>query len=186
MSLSQEPHTESSATPRELDFNPGMEMRWEVTRSTADSGGALFEATNWIGAGMAAPPVHVHPSAEESYEVVEGALDIFVDGAWRSLRVGEKATVPAGVPHTLRNTGAETVRIVNVHQPALGVESFFREMQSLIHQGKIKHLPPTDPRSAIYVAMLFTKYPAEIRTIKPPNGLFKALALVGRALRFKV
>jgi len=33
---------------------------------------------------------------------------------------------------------------------------------------------------------LFGKYPDEIRTVKPPNGVFKGLALVGRALRFKV
>ena len=40
--------------------------------------------------------------------------------------------------------------------------------------------------SAIYVAMLFGKYPDEIRVVKPPSGVFKALALVGRALGFKL
>jgi hypothetical protein len=59
-------------------------------------------------------------------------------------------------------------------------------MHRLIHEGKIKRLPPKEPRSAIYAAMLFGKYPEEIRTTKPPNGVFKALALVGRALRFKL
>jgi hypothetical protein len=34
--------------------------------------------------------------------------------------------------------------------------------------------------------MLFTKYPNEIRVTKQPNGVFKALALVGRALRVKL
>ena len=29
---------------------------------------------------MAAPPVHVHPSAEESYEVLEDAIEVFMDG----------------------------------------------------------------------------------------------------------
>jgi hypothetical protein len=32
----------------------------------------------------------------------------------------------------------------------------------------------------------FTKYPDEIRVTKPPNAVFKALALVGRALRLKL
>jgi hypothetical protein len=77
-------------------------------------------------------------------------------------------------------------RIVNVHQPAQRFESFFRDMHRLIHEGKIKRLPPKEPRSAIYAAMLFGKYPDEIRTVKPPNGVFRAVALVGRALRFKV
>jgi hypothetical protein len=35
-------------------------------------------------------------------------------------------------------------------------------MHRLIHEGKIKRLPPKDPRSAIYAAMLFGKYPDEI------------------------
>jgi len=34
--------------------------------------------------------------------------------------------------------------------------------------------------------MLFGEYPEEIRVTKLPNGVFKALALVGKALRFKL
>jgi mannose-6-phosphate isomerase-like protein (cupin superfamily) len=163
-----------------------MEMRWEITRSTADTDGELFEATNWVAAHMAGPPVHVHPTADESYEVIEGALDVFVDGKWSTLRAGESATAPAGVPHTLRNASAEPVRLVNIHRPAMQFESFFREMHALIRAGKIKRLPPKEPRSAIYVAMLFGKYPDEIRPTKPPDGVFRMLALVGRALGFKL
>jgi hypothetical protein len=59
-------------------------------------------------------------------------------------------------------------------------------LHRLIHEGKIKRLPPKEPRSAIYAAMLFGKYPDEIRATKPPNQVFQALALVGRALRFKI
>ena len=157
----------SGATPsdndRHLDFHPGMGMRWEITRSTEDTAGELFEATNWVDPHMPGPPVH-----------------------WRTVRAGETATVPAGVPHTLRNASAEPARIVNIHRPAQQFESFFRGMHSLIQQGKIKRLPPKEPRSAIYAAMLFGKYPQEIRTTKPPNGVFKSLAFVGRALRFKL
>jgi quercetin dioxygenase-like cupin family protein len=184
------PSGEAAATrrsgDRQLDFHPGMEMRWEITRSAVDTAGELFEATNWIGPGMPGPPVHVHPTADESYQVMEGALDVCVDGEWRTLQAGESATAPAGVPHTLRNATEEPVRIVNIHRPALRFESFFREMHALIVQGKIKHLPPREPRSAIYVAMLFGKYPDEIRVVKPPSVMFKALALVGRALGFKL
>jgi quercetin dioxygenase-like cupin family protein len=190
MSSQATPHGEPRATPagddRRLDFHPGMDMRWEITRGAADTAGELFEATNWIGPEMAGPPVHVHPTAEESYEVIEGALDVCVDGQWRTVRTGESATAPAGVAHTLRNATKEPVRIVNVHRPPLQFESMFREMQSLIAQGKIKHLPPKEPRSAIYVAMLFDKYPDEIRVVKPPAGVFKGLALLGRALGFKL
>jgi len=175
-----------SADDRHLDFRPGMGMWWEVTRSTADTAGELFEATNWIEPHMPGPPVHVHPTAAESYRVLEGALEVYVDGTWSQVRAGETATVPAGVPHSVRNPYDETAKIVNIHQPALKFESFFRDMHRLIHEGKIKSLPPKEPRSAIYAAMLFGAYPAEIRATKPPNQVFQALALVGKALRFKL
>jgi mannose-6-phosphate isomerase-like protein (cupin superfamily) len=171
---------------RHLDFHPGIPMRWEITRTTTETNGELFEATNWLDPHMPGPPVHVHPTAEESYEVVEGTIDVFVDGKWKTATAGEKVTVPAGVPHTLRNTSDHATRIVNVHAPALQFEQFFREMQGLIRSGKIKRLPPKEPRSAIYAAMLFGKYPQEIITKKPPNGVFKALALLGRGLGFKL
>jgi quercetin dioxygenase-like cupin family protein len=117
-----------------------MPMRWEITRSTADTGGELFEATNWIDPGMAGPPVHVHPTADESYEVIEGALDICLDGAWRTIRAGESATAPAGVPHTLRNATSEAVRIVKHPPPCPAVRILLRGMHGLIQQGKIKRL----------------------------------------------
>lgn len=120
------------------------------------------------------------------YEVIEGALEVFMNGNWSPVRAGEKATVPAGVPHSVRNASDEPARIVNIHRPAQRFESFFRDMHRLIHEGKIKRLPPKDPRSAIYAAMLFGKYPDEIRATKPPNQVFQALALVGGALRFKI
>ena len=59
-------------------------------------------------------------------------------------------------------------------------------MYSLIERGKIKHLPPKEPPSAMYAAMLFGKDPNEIRTTKPPNWVFKSLAFAGRALRLKL
>ena len=61
-----------------------------------DTSGELFEATNWIEPRMPGPPVHVHPTAEESYEVIEGALEVFMNGKWSPVRAGEKATVPQG------------------------------------------------------------------------------------------
>jgi hypothetical protein len=82
----------------------------------------------------------VHPTAEESYEVIEGQR----------------------------------------------FESFFRDMHRLIHEDKIRRLPPKEPRSATYAAMLFGKYPDEIRASRPPDGVFNALAFVGRAFRFKL
>jgi mannose-6-phosphate isomerase-like protein (cupin superfamily) len=176
----------SAGGGRELDFHPAMGMRWEITRSTGDTSGALFESTQWYDPREPGPLVHVHPTTEDSFEVVEGSLDVCIDGEWRSVQPGETATVPVAVPHTFRNATDQPVKVVATMRPAGRSEAFFRDMHRLIHEGKIRRLPPKDPRSAIYAAMLIGEYPDEIRTTKPPNGVFKALAVVGKALRFKL
>lgn len=171
---------------RELDFHPGMGMRWEVTQSTDETSGALFESTNWIDPRMPGPPPHVHPSSEESFEVLEGSLDVCIDGECRTLGPGESVTVPPGQAHTLRNASDQPLTTITRIRPAGRSEELFRNMHRLIGEGKLKRLPPKEPGSAIYAAMLFDRYSDEIRVIGPLRGVFKALALTGRALRFKL
>ena len=174
------------ATSREtLDFRPGAPMSWEVVRTTQESDGEAFETINRVDPHAGGPPVHLHPSAEESYEVLEGTLDVFLDGDWQKLHRGEKAVVPRGVPHTLKNDSEHESVIVNIHSPALRFETFFRQFHRLVSDGKIK-LPPKEPRSLIYFAMLFSAYPELQQPVKPPPPVFKALAFIGRRLGFKL
>jgi len=175
----------SDSGGRLLDFHPGMGMRWEVTRGAAEGSDDVFESVNWIDPDMPGPPTHVHPISEESFEVLEGSLEVCVDGEWTTLGPGDSATVPKNVPHTLRNGGGPTKAITRI-RPAGNSEEFFRRMHGLIHEGKIKQLPPKDPRSAIYAAMLFARYPDEIRATGPLAGVFKALSFLGRMLRFEL
>lgn len=118
--------------------------------------------------------------------MIEGSLDVFKDGEWTTVRPGETATIPAGVPHTLRNASDEPAKTVTRIQPAGRSEAFFRDMHRMIHQGKLKRPPPKEPRSAIYAAMLFGRYPDEIRATGPLNAVFTALAFVGKVLRFEL
>jgi quercetin dioxygenase-like cupin family protein len=169
---------------RQLDFHPGMGMRWEITRSGEDTAGELFESKNWLDPGMAGPPKHVHSNAEESFEVIEGSLEVFKDGAWRTVQPGETVSAPAGEPHTFRNSSDKPATIVTRFRPAGRQEAFFQHMHRLIQEGKVKRLPPKEPRTAIYAAMLFGEYPDVIRATGPLNGVMKAAAFVGNLLRF--
>jgi quercetin dioxygenase-like cupin family protein len=171
---------------RVLDFHPGIAMRWQITRSTADTGGELLETVIWVGPRTGGPPLHTHPSADESYEVIEGTLEVCIDGGWRTLGAGESASVPAGTPHTFKNASPRPVRLVNIHLPALRFEAMFRELHALVQARKIKRLPPTDPLSMIYAAMWFAKYSDEQRMTKPPDAVFKALARLGRAFGLRL
>jgi mannose-6-phosphate isomerase-like protein (cupin superfamily) len=169
---------------RVLDFG-AVGMWWQITRSTADTNGELFEAINVLAPTFAGPPLHVHPTAEESYAVVSGTLDVRVGAQWRKLSAGESVTVPPGTPHTLRNASGAEVRLINVHRPALGFERFFRRLHALASSGRI-NLPPKGPRSAVLVSMLFGEHPGEIYSVAPPRWMMKVLAAAGRALRYQL
>jgi quercetin dioxygenase-like cupin family protein len=170
----------------QLDFHPAMGERWEITQSTEDSSGEVFESTVSFDPRMPGPPPHLHPDSEESFEVIEGSFDVFKDGQWTTLCAGETAAVPPGVPHTFRNGADETAKVLIRIRPAGRSEAFFRHMHKLIGEGKVKRLPPKEPRSAIYAVMLFDEYSDFTRPTGPMNRVFRALALVGKALRFEL
>jgi quercetin dioxygenase-like cupin family protein len=169
---------------RKFDYHPVIGMQWEFTRATGETSDELFESTNWLDARMPGPPVHVHPNAEESFEVIEGSLDVFKNGEWTTLRPGETAVVRPGVKHTFRNSHDEPAKAVVRIRPAGRSEAFFRDMHRLIREGKAKQFPPKEPRTAIYAAMLYDRYPDFIRATGILKGVFKALAFVGKVLRF--
>ena len=169
---------------RILDF-AATGMWWEITKSTADTGGEFFEAINVIVTGFAGPPLHIHPHAEESYHVLEGTLDVCVGGEWRQLGPGDLATVPAGTAHTLKNSHPVEVRMRNVHKPALGFERFFRRMHALVAAGKLT-LPPKNFGSLIRISMLFVEHENEIKSVKPPHAMMRVLAFIGSFLGYKL
>jgi len=160
-------------------------MRWEVTKSTSDTAGELFEAINVLAPGFAGPPLHIHPSAEESYAVQSGTLDVCVDGAWRQLKPGESVTVPAGVTHTLRNTSGGEVRLLNIHKPALEFERFFQRFHALVSEGRL-NLPPKTFGSLILISMLFVEQEQEIISAKPPHVVMRILATIEKLFGYKL
>jgi hypothetical protein len=71
--------------------------------------------------------------------------------AWRELGPGERISVPAGAPHTIRNMHHEKMRALNVHSPALDFPDYMAGLHELVHSGKVRALPLKDPRSVIYI-----------------------------------
>lgn len=57
----------------------------------------------------AGPPRHIHDSFDETFEIENGELTIWVDGEIRKLRPGEKLFIPKGTPHKPYNETADTV-----------------------------------------------------------------------------
>lgn len=168
------------------DWGPGVGMTWETTRSAGDTDGALLEGTMHFAPQMGGPPVHVHPSAEETFTVLEGTIEVLLDGTWHPVAAGETSVVPKGAPHSVRNRSDAPAKLVNTHSPAHDMEAFFVDGAALAGAGKITALPPKDPKSAIYAAMLFEKYPEDIVAVGPQRPLFRGLAAIGRVLGWRV
>ncbi|WP_213776605.1 cupin domain-containing protein [Caballeronia sp. dw_276] len=70
-----------------------------------------------------ATPLHVHDREEETITVLEGVVDITIDGEQVSVRAGETALLPRNVPHRLANNTDQPSRYMLVCTPA-GFDDF--------------------------------------------------------------
>jgi len=83
-----------------------------------------MEAT-YSGEG-ALPPPHLHPSQDERFEVLEGAVSVVVDGHSRRHEAGEAFEVPAGTVHQMGGDGQ--ARVKWEVRPALKTAEFFEAL----------------------------------------------------------
>jgi quercetin dioxygenase-like cupin family protein len=156
--------------------------KYEVTKSTEDAGGEFVEMVFHLPPGSVAPPPHTHPGLVESYEVLEGELDVMVDGDWRTLGPGDSASVPSDTDHTFKNRSGALVKARNVHRPPARFEDYIAHISHLldargIHSGK-------DPRVPIYLSMVMLEYPDTLVASRTPHRIgMRALAGLGRLLR---
>jgi quercetin dioxygenase-like cupin family protein len=125
--------------------------------------------------------IHYHPEQEETYEVLEGTLEVFREGGWHALPAGESLPVLHGAVHAFRNATETPVRFLNMHRPALTFQEFLETLDRLIRAGKVKGLK--NLRSGIYVSMAAVEHNTSV-AMKPPQMLIRGLAFIGRRLGF--
>jgi quercetin dioxygenase-like cupin family protein len=154
---------------------------YAVTSAAADTGGEFVGMEFTLPPSSIPPPPHVHPGPVEEYEVIEGALDVMVAGKWRTLKAGESASVPAGALHTFKNRSKETVRVRNVHRPAVRFEDYIEHICMLMRARGITDVK--NVRVPVYLSMVMLEYP---ETLAPGRAreriVVNALAGVGRRL----
>ena len=78
----------------------------------------LFFPADFEGVGP-----HTHPNHSDSFYVLEGEVEFFVGGEWRSAGPGAYVSIPRNVVHGFRPAGT-AIRLLNFHTPHAGfVES---------------------------------------------------------------
>ncbi len=75
------------------------------------------------------PEIHHHDSQVDSFYVLEGELEMTVEGAVHPAGPGTLAAVPRGVRHSFRHRGGRS-RVLNVHTPDGGFGEFLRRISN--------------------------------------------------------
>ncbi len=155
---------------------------YTVVVSAAETGGERTEMEFTLPPGNVSPPAHIHPRQFDDFEVLEGVLEVLWDGSWRTLRQGERISIPPGVLHTFRNRGDGHVRARCVHHPAMRFERYLEHIHRLLTARGLKS--GKDPRVLIYLCMLALEYRDTVLSPRLRERLLlRTLATVGRLFR---
>lgn len=113
-----------------LWFCGGGVHTWLAT--AAETGGAYFLFSDELVGGKVTP-LHRHPTADETFYLLEGEIMLHIDGEQRKLSAGGIAIVPRGIPHAFMVTSAEA-RMLCLMTPGDG-EEFFRLASDPVGEG---------------------------------------------------
>jgi quercetin dioxygenase-like cupin family protein len=70
-------------------------------------------------AGFEGVDPHTHPDHTDSFYVLEGEVEFFLDDAWHRAGPGTFLSVPRNVEHGFRPAGT-AIRLLNFHTPNVG------------------------------------------------------------------
>ena len=73
---------------------------------------------------------HHHRAHVDSFLVLEGELEVTVDGETRTLAPGELAVVPPKTVHSFRNASDARARFLNLHTPGMRFDEYIRKMDA--------------------------------------------------------
>lgn len=119
----------------------------------------LFAEVRYAAGGRE-PPLHVHPAQDERFEVVEGALQVTLDGRLLTVAAGESVAIPRGTAHRMTPIGAEGATARWSTMPALRTEQWWTELAALRERcGGDPPLPQ--------LARLLLRFDAEFRLALP-------------------
>jgi mannose-6-phosphate isomerase-like protein (cupin superfamily) len=98
---------------------------------------------------FAGPPPHVHHVFEHTFYVVEGYIQVQLDGEVIEAAVGTSVFIPAGVAHTFANPHPQPSRILAIDTPG-GLERYYEELAAAF--------PPGTPLNRDVVRQIQARY----------------------------
>ncbi len=160
------------------------DTRLVFEKTTKDTGGKLLRFRQFVRAGHAPVPAHIHGSQEERFVVLSGRMGVRSGGQERILEAGEEIVVPAGTPHTFWKASGEVLHHVVELRPALDSERFFETVFGLRRDGKLVEGKTPNPLMMAPVVVEYENWLAGPPVILQ-RLLFPPLALLGRLLGYR-
>ncbi len=101
-----------------------------VKVSAQNTGGAYTLMEDNLKATFALG-LHLHRTHAETFYILEGCIDFYVDGDWMTAIPGTCLHVPAGVPHSCTLASGETGgRMLMIYQPS-GFDEYLAELATM-------------------------------------------------------
>jgi quercetin dioxygenase-like cupin family protein len=118
-------------------------------------------------------PEHYHPSLEEYWEVLDGAVALKLDGAWRDLVPDDgRVRIAPNVKHELENVSGAPARLRTEVIPAGRLEEFLTESARGAREGLYNaRNMPTSLRGALWIADLAYRFRDETVMCSPPPAV---------------
>jgi mannose-6-phosphate isomerase-like protein (cupin superfamily) len=126
-------------------INPQEEVLIKISTEEANGEYCVLEHHGGL---EAAPPIHLHRTADELFEVLEGRVGFWLDGQIVEARPGTTIRVPRNMPHGWRNLGDTESRMIITFIPG-GTDGFFEAAEGIPH---------SDPRAAKIAEQYGTVY----------------------------
>jgi quercetin dioxygenase-like cupin family protein len=102
-------------------FSGGAQHTWLATSEQTGGAFLLFE---FAGEQGKVTPVHIHPSSDETFYILDGEIQLDLDGKRRNLSAGGLVVVPRGLPHAFIVV-SPTTRFLTLQTPGTD-EAFYR------------------------------------------------------------
>jgi quercetin dioxygenase-like cupin family protein len=119
-----------------------------VKLSSVETGGDYYSFENSVPPGASVPP-HVHSREDEILEVIEGELEVFIDGRTFKACAGAIAFFPKHIVHGFSNRGSIPAKGRFLVSPGANFEKFF---------GELSALPADQPPDMASVMRIFEYY----------------------------
>ena len=167
-----------------LDFQPIIKTKATVVKSATDPLTDTVIMIAEVGPGESGPPLHIHLTQHETYEVLEGEAEFTLGSKLITVKAGERIEIPAKTPHTFRNNTAQWLKMQDTHLPALSFEPMMRELHGLVADKKVAGFK--DMKSLVYLSMLWVKHKDVQRSVSPPFFVMQTMSAIGKMLGFRL